>query len=413
MNTQEFINKYRTGDIRQLALKGDSFSDVNMKWALQQIAGYQRLKKKLPLWVNNPDVVYPPQINTEQCSSEESANYKLQFLKTYAPHLDNQRFVDLTGGYGVDTYWLSTYFEKTIYVEQNKELCDIAERNFKALGAQDVHVINAMAQDILNKLDTVSLIYIDPARRSESGKKVAALEDCTPNIMEMMPMMLQKSSYVLIKLSPMFDQYVACQQIPETLACAIVALNNECKELLLLVSRKKEGSEAILDCPIEAVNIQHGIQQSSIDFVKGKKEITCQEEEGISYVNLDEIACYNYLYEPNAAIMKQQGFKVLSARYHDAILKKLSQNSHLYVSPNLIPDFPGRVFKLTNHCKVQKREVKKMLAGNKSVHLSVRNFPLSADALRKKMSLKEGGDLYLFATKVSDEYRLLCCVKCD
>ena len=413
VNTQEFINQYRTGDIRQLALKGDSFPDVNMKWALQQIAGYQRVKNRLPLWTSNPDIVYPPQINIEQCSSEESANYKLQFLDTYAPHLDKKRFVDLTGGYGVDSYWLSTYFEKGIYVEQNKELCEIAQRNFKTLGANQLLVINKSAQEILAQLDTVSLIYIDPARRSESGAKVAALEDCTPNILEMMPEMLQKSTYVLVKLSPMFDQHVACQQIPETLACAVVALNNECKELLLLVSRKQEAIESVKGCPIEAINIQHGVQQSSVDFIRGGQEVSSQMESCNSYVNLDELASYHFLYEPNTAIMKQQGFKVLSARYHDSKLMKLSQNSHLYVSSNLIPDFPGRVFKLTNSCKVQKREVRKMLEDTKLVHLAVRNFPLSADALRKKMGLKEGGDFYLFATMVSDQYRLLCCVKCD
>jgi len=411
VNTQEFINKYRTGDIRQLALKGDSFPDVDMKWALQQIAGYQRVKKKLPLWANHPDIVYPPQINLEQSSSEESAHYKLQFLKTYAPDLETEKFVDLTGGYGVDSYWLSTYFEKGIYVEQNEVLCEIAHQNFETLGAYHIQSINGLAQQVLTQLDTASLIYIDPARRNKNGAKVAALQDCTPNILELMPMMLEKSDYVLVKLSPMFDQHIAYRQIPETLACAVVAINNECKEVLLLISSKKDNNR--VDCPIEAVNIQHGVQKSLVDFIKNNKENIYQSKECVPYVDLNELSKYDYLYEPNAAIMKQQGFEVLSTKYHDKLLKKLSKHSHLYVSSNFIVDFPGRIFKLKSYCKVQKRDVKRILEGDNQVHLAVRNFPLSANVLRKKLNLKEGGSHYLFATKVSGEYRLLCCVKCD
>ncbi len=411
MNTQEFIHKYRSGDVRQLALKGASFPDVDMKWALQQIAGYQRVKKKLPLWVSTPDVIYPPQINLEQCSSEESARYKLQFLATYASDLNDKCFVDLTGGYGVDSYWLSTRFDKGIYVEQDSELCAISKQNFDTLGASNVRVINGSAQEVLDQLDEVSLIYIDPARRNERGTKVAALEDCTPNILEMMPMMLEKSSYVLVKLSPMFDQHAACQQIPDTVACAIVALNNECKEVLLLVSSKHKSSLDDAGCPVEALNMQHGIQQSSVSIIAKKNRPLGSSV--IAYIGLEELVSHHFLYEPNAAIMKQQGFDILSARYADASLKKLAKDSHLYVSPELITDFPGRTFKLVTHCKVQKREVKKMLHGEKSVHLTVRNFPLGSNALCKKMGLREGGEIYLFATKIAEEYRLLYCLKSD
>ena len=392
--TWAFIRQHQNDDVRKLALQGTKDAGTDLPVALQQIAGWQTARRKLPTWAAKEGIVYPPHLNMEQCSSEQTARYKAQLAG------DGQVFVDLTGGFGVDFYWMSQGFQERIYVEQNEQLCTISSENFRLLGLS-CSVCCCDAATYLSQLPHASLAYLDPARRNNQGGRTYGIEDCTPNVLELLPLLLQKADRVLLKLSPMLDWRKAVSDLGCVSEVHIVSVDNECKELLLVLSREVTGG-LHLYCLNNATTFDYIPSLGTNYSQPGNQTFPDWEYE-------DRWEQTPYLYEPNASIMKAGCFAEVAERFH---VHQISQNSHLFLSPVEIGDFPGRSFRIEAVSSMNKRELSHALAQVESANISVRNFPLTAEQLRKKLKLKDGGGVYIFATTVQKGvHRLFICRK--
>lgn len=376
--------------VEELALQRKRYahlSDEEWRWMLQQVEGRQRTRDKLPTMSEIDEWWYPVRLSCEQCSSEETARYKAELLKQEA----KGRLVDLTGGYGVDTYFMSEHFAEVHYVEQNAELCRIAKHNF-ALTRPEIQVHNTRAEEFLKGLsDTVEVIYIDPARRDKNGSKVFRIEDCEPNVVELLPTLLQKANRVIVKLSPMLDITAALRSLHVPLDVHIVAVCNEVKEVLLVTKNEDTVSR------IHAINLR----SSDGDFC-----YTQAEEKDAQCPLCDSKASNSwqgemYIYEPNAAILKAGAYKLVGARYG---LTKLGVNTHLYLSKDYVDSFPGRVWRLTGELGKEKTKL------NASV--MTRNYPMSANQLRKKLKIKEGDKLTVIGARLGNKPVVLLAEKC-
>ena len=398
--TWNFIRQHADEDVRKLALQGTKDADVDLQMALQQIAGRQTARRKLPSWAAVDGITYPPHLNMEQCSSEQTAQYKAKIAG------DGERMVDLTGGFGIDFYWMSQGFQYRYYIEQNEQLCAISSHNFEVLGL-DCTVNCCDAVTYLSTMPHVDLIYMDPARRNEHGGRTYGIADCTPNVLELLPLLMEKADCVLLKLSPMLDWRKAVSDIqypspnthhlsPIVSQVHIVSVDNECKELLLLLD--KEGTE---DLRVVCVN-----------FTKdGEQLFEVSERNGLSLGEKRRLAIGEtaFLYEPNASIMKAGCFEEVEQRFP---VQQISQNSHLFLSSDEIDGFPGRRFQVLSISSMNKQELRTALKDIERANISVRNFPMSVDLLRKKLKLKDGGDVYIFATTgANGEHLLFICRK--
>ena len=383
-NTWDFIRGHRDEDVRQLALRGCKDPDVDFPFALQQIQGRQKAKDKLPQLYTNPDILFPPTVSMEQCSSEATARYKAGLVK-------GDSFADLTGGFGVDTMALAKVFDQGYYVEPSAELCALFGHNAQALDIRNVQIRQGCMEEILPTLPDTDFLYLDPSRRDSHGNRVVTLGECTPDIPAHKAMLLAKAQKgVLVKLSPMLDLKSALQQLPETQEIHVLAVHGECKEVLFLL-----GHDKAEDMVYHAVNIQGDNVQ---DFQFSSREETEAKPELADHVG-------KYILEPNAAVMKAGAFKCVATRYG---LRKLHAHSHLYTCDEPVADFPGRVFTVEKVVPFSKKEVKRQLANIVvKANVAVRNFPLTADALRKQLKLGDGGDVYLFGTTLRDGEKLL------
>jgi hypothetical protein len=295
-------------------------------------------------------------------------------------------YVDLTGGFGVDFYWISQGFKKRTYVERDEQLCAISTENFHILD-HDCSVINSSAVDYLATIAHADVIYLDPARRNEHGGRTYSIEDCTPNVLELLPVLMQKADRIILKLSPMLDWRKAVNDLKHVAEVHIVSVNNECKELVLVL---KENADALR---VVCVND---------DSIFEVPPILNHQSPTISQHP-------SYLYEPNASIMKAGCFDALSANYP---VTQVAPNSHLFLSTDEISGFPGRAFQILSVSSMNKKELKPVLATISQANIAVRNFPLTAQQLRQKLKLKDGGDIYLFATTTADgAHRLFICRK--
>ena len=377
----DFIRLHEREDVRELALKLDKekYRELDVELVLKQISGRQTAKVKIPSWFVNDDILYPVHLSLEQASSEATANYKASLIPD-----GNKTFVDLTGGMGVDFAFLSQRFAKSVYVEQNWELCDIAGHNFEVLGLQNVAIENSTSETFLEKMPAVDVIYLDPARRDDSGRKVIRIEDCSPNVSEIQDLLLAKAKKVLLKFSPMLDISLAIKSLKNVSEIHIVSVENECKELLFLLSLNAD------DTIYTAVNLNKNNSTEKFYF-------TSNEEQNTEISFTDTIG--KYLYEPNASILKAGAFKSVAKQFN---LQKLHVNSHLYTSDNLIPDFPGRIFEVKDWFTPNKKNIKTFVYNTKKANISVRNFPMSVVEIRQKTGLKEGGEVYLFGTTMAD-----------
>ena len=451
--TQDFIRQHQDEDVRQLAFLGSKNPEVDMPFALDQIRGRKMARAKLPLWANIDGIIYPPHISMEQCSSESTALYKAELaarlLGLPASSSENEKaagnasdshfskicefvseravdsefaknegtfekkqiltesednvnevknetgqedfseeieFVDLTGGFGVDfSYIASRLGMSSMYVERQAHLCEAAKENFERLGLKNAIVKNGDGIEVLHSLKELKLIFIDPARRDDAGNKVVSLKDCTPDVTVLQEEMLSKADYVIIKLSPMLDWHRAISELSHVREVHIISVNNECKELLLVLSARNMGENLRIYC----INDAQSFVCEELDMEASQVKIAPS--------TLEEM---QYLYEPNASLMKAGCFGVLSERY-DA--RMLSKNSHLFVSMEPIEDFPGRSFRIIAISSFNKKELKRHLSGITKANIATRNFPLSVAELRKRLKLKDGGETYIFATTLSDE----------
>lgn len=375
----EFILSHEHDSVPELAL---SHRREDLTFLLQQIAGRQIARKKMQTWYQHPSVVYPKQLSLEQSSSELTARYKQQVLKSHA----GNRLIDLTGGMGVDFSFLAPLFQHSCYVERDAYLCELAQHNFRELGLSGVEVVNAEAEDFLQQMDDVAdVMYIDPARRDNHGNKVVRIEECSPNLAELYETIRLKSKSILVKYSPMLDISLALRTLKHVREVHVVSVANECKELLLLLDNAWTNQPVF-----HAVNIVSDTEQHVFSF-------TDSEEEDANITFANEVS--TYLYEPHASLMKIGRFGFMAQQTH---CQKLHPNSHLFTASVLIDDFPGRRFKVDEVIHPSKDEVKRLKKSYPKVNLAVRNYPQSVEQIRKKTGIKEGGDIYVFATTLHD-----------
>lgn len=375
----EFIKQHTGEDVGRLALQRNRYSwmsDTDFRFALQQIEGRQRMQRKLPFLQQYADWWYAPHLSLEQCSSEATACYKAGLVR-------GSRLVDLTGGMGIDTLFLSRSFQQAHYVEHKEDLCRLAQHNFKVAEAS-IEVHHAEAEQYLQTMPPTDVVYIDPARRSAAGKKVFRIEDCEPDLSLLLPLLQNKCQTLLLKLSPMIDLTQVLRQLPYAKEVHVVAVKNEVKEVLVLC--RFDEQTPVEEMRIHAVNLQTN---------KPPLVFTLREEQ--TAVPLYATALGTYLYEPNAAILKAGAFCIAGERYG---LEKLDSSTHLYTSSVLQPDFPGRIFRIVGGAE------KKQLKG-RALNILSRNFPLSADGLRQQLKIKEGDTEWLIATRMNKTPMLL------
>ena len=387
--TAEFIRVHADDDIRQLALKGTKNPDIDLPFALDQIAGRQTARRKLPSWAATDGIIYPPHLSMEQCSSEQTANYK----KTLSQKTGGGSFVDLTGGFGVDFSFMAQGFQEAVYVERQEHLCDIARHNFDILGLK-AEVVCCDSVGYLHQMPHVDLIYIDPARRDDHGQRTYGISDCTPDVVALRDLLLEKADRVIIKLSPMLDWRKAVQDLDESYVheVHIVSVQNECKELLLVLEGREEREFSVHCVNDDSVFVAHPLcPQATLSPLSSK------------------LSPQNYLYEPNASIMKAGCFNDVANAFG---VSALAPNSHLFVSDSLVVDFPGRTFHIDAITTLNKHELRTALAGITHANITVRNFPLTVAQLRSRLKLSEGGSTYIFATTLADKsHVLLICRK--
>ena len=400
----ELVKQHLHDDVQQLALQRNRFpqlSDADFRFLLQQIEGRQRTCEKLPVLSALPDWWFPVRLSCEQCSSEATARYKADLLKQWVDEANVEKLdilIDLTAGYGIDTFHLAALAHEAHYVERNADLCRIAAHNF-ALYRPHIQVHNTTAEAFLASLPHTqypisnsaasnspsgrplpnseashTLIYLDPARRSQSGGKVFRIEDCEPNVIELLPTLRMHADRILIKFSPMLDITAALRVLGTDWDTHIVAVNNEVKEVLFLTGKGV----------IHAVNIRTREMRTDRFCFSPADEKQAQQ--------VIAPAIQQYIYEPNAAIIKAGAYRLIAEQYG---LQKLDTNTHLYTSATLLPDFPGRIWQVVEDIKEPKKQL------DKSVRYSIlsRNYPLSPEEIRKKYKLRDGDDQYLIAAR--------------
>ena len=414
MTTAEFIREYRERDIRQLALQANRFPDVDMPYALDQIQGWQIARRKLPKWAACDGVIFPPHLSMEQCSSEPTAQYKLnlamewttlnselstqncrrqQFKTLNSKFKTSTRMTDLTGGFGVDFSFTSCAFAAATYVERNEQLCHIVEHNLPLLGLNNATVVCADAVEYLSTVEPQTMLFLDPARRDEHGAKTVMLADCTPDVVQLLPKLLEKSRFTMLKLSPMLDWHKAVDDLQGAVReVHIVSVGGECKELLLVLSTVVES-----ELKVYCADLSTASDTSSL-FVYTPGSSAPVANSKLKTQNS------KFVHEPNASIMKAGCFDELAAAYG---VSPVSRNSHLFLSDEPVDGFPGRSFVVERVTTMNKGELRKALVGIEKANIATRNFPLTVAELRKRLKIKDGGDVYIFATTTAEGEHLL------
>ena len=391
-----------------------------MPYALNQIQGWQTARQKLPSWASCDGVVYPPHLNMEQCSSEPTARYKQQVVRQWLTRLGAGQggaatsMADLTGGFGVDFSFTSRCFASAPYVERSAALCDVVRGNLPCLGIANAQVMCAEAEDCLATMPQQTMLFLDPARRDEYGAKTVLIADCTPDVCHLLPLLMSKARFVMLKLSPMLDWHKAIVDLQGTVReVHIVSVGGECKELLLVLAAL-DAAASSADMPCNGV--EAGVRVCCVDIMakadaegEYKRSEFCYTIGGAS----DNIPTPNpqpstlnsqFLLEPNASIMKAGCFAELGKAYG---IRAISSNSHLFLSADRVEDFPGREFVVEAVTTLNKRQLKQTLGSLQQANISVRNFPMSVAELRKRLKLRDGGDTYIFATTTREGERVL------
>ncbi|MBQ7180771.1 MAG: hypothetical protein IJR87_05700 [Bacteroidaceae bacterium] len=383
MNANDsFILRHRTDDVHRLALEPVP-EGVDIKYCLQQIEGWQTAQHKLPRWADTEGIIFPPRLSMEQCSSQHTASYKCQVVERLFPELESRGLMaDLTGGFGVDFSFIAPLFREAVYVEEQPSLCELARHNLPLLGLPKAKVFTPDGTP--TDMD-YTLIYLDPSRRNVSGRKVVALEECSPNVVPIQKRLLQQAEVVMIKLSPMLDISQALKQLDDVREVHIIGIKGECKELLFVLSSRSCTREITFYC----ANLETG----GDPFVCSQSECKIQPQ----VLSPGNILISGYLHEPNACILKAGMQEVLARRFGT---KKFHPMSNLYFSPNPLEGAQGlyRSFRIIACSDFGKKNLRHLIGNLKQANLTIRNFPASVTALRKKLCLAEGGENYLFAT---------------
>lgn len=381
-----FIREHIHGDVPKLLLQKHQAHDLDLGKMAGQILARQKARHKLPAWYANERLLFPPPLSVEQGSSEATARFKASLLS-------GQKLIDITGGMGVDCFYMSQNFEQTLYFDQQETVARAAAYNFGQLGVADR--IEVRAEEAIAALsqnpETADWIYADPARRDDRQRKVAQLADCTPDLTQALPTLFRSAPNILVKTAPLLDIDRAVAQLQAVREVHVIGLEGECKEVLYTLER---GYPEGQDIPIR-VRLLHadGTSQAAFDFTRA------QESVALAPFGAPEA----YLYEPHAALLKAGAFKSIATHFG---LIKLAPNTHLYTGTRWVPDFPGRGFRVVAVCKPNTREIGAFVPDGKA-NLTIRNFPGKIDDLRKKWRLKEGGDVYLFASELFDTRKVV------
>ncbi|HNP18373.1 MAG TPA: RsmD family RNA methyltransferase [Fulvivirga sp.] len=382
---QKFIHDNESVDPFELSIKHQSFKGIPFKFIAEQMISRKLAKSKLPEWYEANGIVYPPKLSMEQCSSDLAASYKASLVK-------GNSFIDLTGGMGVDTLAFSKHFKSGHYVERNPDLAELAHHNLTALGASNLTFENKEAGTFLASVQQpVDFIYIDPARRGTKDEKVFHFSDCEPNIIELQPLLLEKSNKIMVKASPMLDIDLSIKSLAGIYEVHIVSINNECKEVLYVLDCEQHDKVKIV-----TVNFRATVAESFAFY---------KEEEQNAKVTFSPPL--RFLYEPNTSILKAGAFKVIGEHFN---IKKLHRHAHLYTSETLVENFPGRVFEIEQAIPYNKKLVKKLIPEGKA-NITTRNFKEEVSQIRKKTGLKDGGSKYLFATTGMDDKPMIIITK--
>lgn len=390
--TEQFIRKHLTADVRTLALSAHP-DGVDMQYALTQISGWQAARVKVPLWADTEGIVYPKHLSLEQCTSQYIAQYKASFVEGLLG--SGFRMADITGGMGVDCFFISAGAAKVYYNEMSAELCDCAKTNFKALGRPEIEVSCCTAEEFVAglKSDSLDLIYLDPARRGDAGRKLISISDCQPDTVALQDDLLRIAPFVMVKLSPMLDVSRALTELRHVSHVFIIGLEGECKEITLLMQRGFNSEPTITAVDID----QDGTPESA---VSSAKSIDASLPQPIA--DPDWLQPGTYISEPSAPYMKSALFRTIAARTNTSLLHP---DTHLFWSKEKPESFPGRVFQIHGIIPFDKRSLSALV--KTQANLSVRNFPESAPALQRRLKLRDGGSRYLIATTLSDSRRVL------
>ena len=371
--TLAFITANRQKKPSEVALMLSKQPELPKEFILNQINGFQKASKKLPFLTDFPNYIFPDSRAVAQSSSESTANYK-------AALIEGHKMLDASGGMGIDSYFFSKRVTKLSYLEPNPALFTLTNKNFEVLGVENIECFQLEAQAFLKETTAeFDWIYIDPDRR-KNATRFFQIGDCCPNVLELMDLLWERSNKVMLKFSPMLDLSLALEQLPFCREAHVVAVDNECKELLFALEMDYFG-----EATINAINIQT-VAPSKLSF-----KVSEEQGQEVSFSKP-----LNFLYEANAAILKAGGFKVLATRFG---LKKLAPNTHLYTSEALIENFPGRVLKIEQVSKPKKGLVKK-------ANVVCRNFPLKPEELKKKYKITDGGNQFLYACTLLDKERV-------
>ncbi|MGB0897381.1 MAG: THUMP-like domain-containing protein, partial [Flavobacteriaceae bacterium] len=351
---------------------------VSQQELAEQIIARQKCKNKLPLWYKSNEIYYPNKLNIEQTSSEKTAKYKAELVS-------GKHLIDLTGGFGIDSYYFSKKIDQVTHCEINPNLSEIVAHNYSKLDCENINTITADGIDFLNQNSTTyDWIYIDPSRRNDVKGKVFLLNDCLPNVPEHINVLFNKADNILIKTSPLLDIKNGIRELKYVKNIHVVAVQNDVKELLFTLEHKYDGP-----IHIKTVNITKPTPQAF--------EFILDTPATVNYSNAKQ-----YLYEPNAAILKSGGFNTIAQQFN---LNKLHQHSHLYTSNELI-EFPGRRFEVVEALEYNKKTLKKRFKNSKA-NITTRNFPKSVDIIKKELQIKDGGDVYLFFTTAPNSEKVV------
>ena len=381
-----FIQAHLSDDPDRLLLSASRYPEIDMPFVVAQITARRQIKEKLPTWYQQEQLLFPAKIAAEQCSSEQTALYKQQLVT------EEDTLCDLTGGLGIDSYYFSRRVKQVYYIERFPSYCEVARANMATLGARNVVVLEGDSTQWLDQLPAIDVFYVDPARRGEGNKRMFALSDCEPDLTQLLPRLLAKAPRVIAKLSPMADLRQTLALLPTTQAIHILSVKNECKELLFVIGREPRESAVPIHCV-------HLTKQAASDecFVCSLEA----EQQAASHL---ATTLRRYLYEPNASVLKAGAFKQVACQFP---VEKLQVSSHLYTSDHYLDRFPGRRFEVDEVIPFHSKSCKQLAGQSLQANVTTRNFPLTVEALRKKCRIREGGDIYLFATTGPKEEKLL------
>ena len=390
--TEQFIREHCTDDVRKLALSGHP-QGVDIQYALTQISGWQAARVKIPHWAETDGIIYPKHLSLEQCTSQYIAEYKASRVENLIGK--NFRMADLTGGFGVDCFFISRNAARTCYNEMSAELSGIVAENFKTLVRQDIEISCSDAAEFLSKQkdDSFDLIYLDPARRGNAGQKLVSISDCQPDAVALQNDLLRVSRYVMLKISPMLDMSRALTEMHHVSQVFVIGLEGECKEITLLIQRDFNGEPVI-----EAVDINSkGEPETAVSSTK-----TQDAALPLPIASPEQLQPGTFICEPSAPYMKSALFRTIAARTGTALLHP---DTPLFWSKEKPEQFPGRTFKLEGIIPFDKRSIAPLI--KTQANLSVRNFPQTAPQLQKSLKLKDGGIRYLIASTLSDSRHVL------